>query len=666
MVEDFTDIIKSGFNMLYKNKSLWSTFNCMLEKILHKTDSKFGIIGKVEYDDNIPIIVPYGITDIAWTEGLSKNIKNMKFRLQHDNLLLAPIKFNKTILTNNPEKHPMYNGVPHGHVKLTSYLATPIKSRNKIIGYLGIANKQNGYEENIIEPFENIADMLSVIMSLYTDKLYDDDMDIDNKIINNILDISRDGIILLNKYNKILIANSIIDNMMDTNDFIGDSILDYFPTLTDYFYSPNPHYSTMIIKNMKDNDVKLKIKINKVNDSYYVVYIINLTKDNVLTKKILEHKDKYIKILNHELRNPLQSMMLSSFMLQKQYDNKKYDKMENLIKNLYVSTRAMKKVFDDMQEIYNFDKTIVKIKLSCINYILFINDIVEYNSRIAFVKNNQIKSKISTDIKKYEIITDEVKLSQIINGIIALCNKKTNNGIIQIISHVAHNKLTINIKDNSIGFSKEHLDKLLNSDYSNEIEGLSDTIEHESLSSVNTSITISLKYIKIMNGNIQFNSVKNKGNNILIEIPIKHNKPNEESLSMTLKDIDINILIIDDNKDNCKLLCKTFNYIVEKYNVKINTTCLYNGYDILNNINNINYNLIFADINMYPINGIELAKKLRDNNFSKPIIALTGDIFVEHKIPIDEKLFNDIIIKPCGISTIINLLNKYHGKIDKE
>ena len=238
----FSNIIMNGIKMLLNNKNLSTTCNFMLEKILNDTESKMGIIGKVVYDnDGIATIYPLGITNIGWTQGLASNIKNISFKLYHDTLLHAPIKYKKTILTNDPSNHPMSNGTPKGHPNINSYIATPILDNDKIIGYIGLANKKGGYDDTFIESFERLARMLSFILLFYSDNVINNsNYLVNNDLLLNILNNCRDGIFIVNKFKKIIAYNEIINNIFNiskSTNLNSTNITDIFPHLDMYFNS---------------------------------------------------------------------------------------------------------------------------------------------------------------------------------------------------------------------------------------------------------------------------------------------------------------------------------------------------------------------------------------------------------------------------------------------
>lgn len=60
------------------------------------------------------------------------------------------------------------------------------------------------------------------------------------------------------------------------------------------------------------------------------------------------------------------------------------------------------------------------------------------------------------------------------------------------------------------------------------------------------------------------------------------------------------------------------------------------------------------------LDGYQLAKTIRDSGNNKiPIIAITADAFPEKKVECLKAGMNDQIIKPVGLETLKNTLEKY-------
>ena len=78
------------------------------------------------------------------------------------------------------------------------------------------------------------------------------------------------------------------------------------------------------------------------------------------------------------------------------------------------------------------------------------------------------------------------------------------------------------------------------------------------------------------------------------------------------------VLLVDDNKDG--ILARRS--VLEELGYRVVPAGC--GLDALKFVEREDFDLIITDYKMSPVNGLELIKNLREKNFTKPIILLTG------------------------------------------
>ena len=78
------------------------------------------------------------------------------------------------------------------------------------------------------------------------------------------------------------------------------------------------------------------------------------------------------------------------------------------------------------------------------------------------------------------------------------------------------------------------------------------------------------------------------------------------------------ILLVDDNRDG--VLARRS--VLEELGYKVVPACC--GSDALKLVEQQNFDLVITDYRMSPVDGMQLIAQLRDRNFRKPIILLTG------------------------------------------
>ena len=136
-----------------------TVFDGMLEALLRLTDSEYGFIGEVFHeDDGSPFLKTHAITNIAWNEETQRlyeeNVEQgLEFR-NMDTLFGSVITSGTVVISNKPKTDRRGGGVPKGHPPLNAFLGLPFYHGETLIGMVGIANRELGYNEELVEALE--------------------------------------------------------------------------------------------------------------------------------------------------------------------------------------------------------------------------------------------------------------------------------------------------------------------------------------------------------------------------------------------------------------------------------------------------------------------------------------------------------------------------------
>lgn len=118
----------------------------------------------------------------------------------------------------------------------------------------------------------------------------------------------------------------------------------------------------------------------------------------------------------------------------------------------------------------------------------------------------------------------------------------------------------------------------------------------------------------------------------------------------------MNIAICDDLENDRKILTDMINRYFTEHNSIVNITTYNNGEDLISNFTHENFNLIFLDIYMYKLNGIDTAKEIRkkDDNSILVFITTSSD-FALDAYDLDALQY---LIKPITYDKVEKILNK--------
>lgn len=150
--------LKQAQSKYLTETSFDSVFSELLDKVLGLTESMYGFIAELLFkDDGKPYIKSLARTNISWNvetrELYNKYAKSGLEFYNMETLFGAVVTSGKPVISHDPESDPrsMSGGVPNGHPILNSFLGLPIHYGSNMIGVIGLANRQGGYDENMVE-----------------------------------------------------------------------------------------------------------------------------------------------------------------------------------------------------------------------------------------------------------------------------------------------------------------------------------------------------------------------------------------------------------------------------------------------------------------------------------------------------------------------------------
>ena len=107
------------------------------------------------------------------------------------------------------------------------------------------------------------------------------------------------------------------------------------------------------------------------------------------------------------------------------------------------------------------------------------------------------------------------------------------------------------------------------------------------------------------------------------------------------------ILIAEDERDLANALKRVLEF--SKYEVDL----AYNGLEAFEMAEKKEYDLVISDVMMPKMDGFELTKSLRDNNYSNPILLLTARGETDDKVLGLDSGADDYLTKPFQVKELL-------------
>lgn len=267
-------------------------------------------------------------------------------------------------------------------------------------------------------------------------------------------------------------------------------------------------------------------------------------------------------------------------------------------------------------------------------------------------KNNQIIFEVASNSKK-EVITDRLRLQQVLMNLISNALRFTENGRVQISYSSLGTKLSFRVQDTGIGLTEEQTSKLF------ALFSQADQSITRKYGGTGLGLVLSKKLAKLLGGDVILEkTTPNQGSTFLATIEnqeqaglqnlfVSTGMP-EFDEAETLKGK--KVLVVDDSAEN-QLLLKVY---LTKMGMIVQDAP--NGEIGIKKALAENYDIVLMDIQMPVLDGYSATEQLRARGYKKPIVALTANAMKEDRERSLRAGCNDYITKPIESARLMKTL----------
>lgn len=361
-----------------------------------------------------------------------------------------------------------------------------------------------------------------------------------------------------------------------------------------------------------------------------------LVKTKTKLETINEQKNILLGTVAHDLRNPLNCIINFSKFLLENFNGP--EEQKEMLNEINTASSFMVSLVNGLLDFSSIESGKVDLKLEKKDLSELVSHSVKILKNIADKK--EIKIKICRTDENFYSSVDIYKMISVLENLISNAIKYTPKGgqiFISLYSKDSNN--FIEIKDTGIGIDRDDLEKIFDKFQT----AKSKPTDGEK--STGLGLYIVKKIVNSHNGDIQIESQKNKGT--LVRISLKKLVDNDEPQKKNeIYAENKKVLIADDVETNCRILKK----LLEKYGFYVDFTL--NGKETIQKIKENRYSILFLDIELNDINGLEIAKKYK-NEFNLYIVGISGSTNIR------SEYFDDYFEKPFDELKLEKILTNF-------
>ncbi len=415
-------------------------------------------------------------------------------------------------------------------------------------------------------------------------------------------------------------------------------------------------FSIRIIPLREKNEVTLCVVVlQNITDVKRVHNNLILSKQKA--EEASQAKDQFLAKMSHEIRTPLNAIIgFTDQLRQTTLSNKQ----TNYIKIVDNASHHLLSILNDILVLSKIESRQIEIDeapFTIPNLLHSVNQVLEHQH-----KKKRLNFHVSSDNALRDILLgDAAKLRQVLINLAGNAIKFTPHGSVRMECNLVEEtqekkRVQFIISDTGIGISGENIPWIFKP-----FQQVDNRLER-SFSGCGLGLSICKDLIEAMGGTLEVESTLGKGSTFFFTITFlkghKFTDPDIANNDTKAFFQGLRILFADDDPVNLRL-----GSIILKKN-KIKADYAQSGKEAIKKFEPGKYHLVFLDINMPDINGLEVAHFIRDMEKSNPplhpaiIIAMTANVLKKQLKKYLAAGMDSILLKPYKEETLIEKIDQ--------
>ncbi|MCB1320961.1 MAG: response regulator, partial [Leptospiraceae bacterium] len=409
---------------------------------------------------------------------------------------------------------------------------------------------------------------------------------------------------------------------------------------------------------------------------------IQLIREKEYAQHLTRLRTRFLAIMSHEIRTPINGILGLTELLDMTDLN---TTQRDYVHKMKHSGSLLLTIINDILDFSQMEADRVRIHNEAFSIQTNIEQIIEIYQEATNRKTLQLSYHIDSNVPDV-VEADEVRIRQVLINLMSNAVKFTDRGQIRVevrrltreqsqlpplvpektkSDQAAHTPeqitespiwLAFSVSDSGMGIDQKRIPHIFDSFYQ---------VEHreQRFGGTGLGLAICKRLVELMGGRIYLSSTLHAGSTFTFELPVmpvRSSKPHDQARSHAPGQT-FPVLVVEDHPVNLLITTSMLRYLGFQVDEAEN------GQEAVDRCQNREYGLIFMDIQLPVLDGLEATRKIRELSSSSPnqpiIVALTAHAVEGYEQMCMEYGMNDYLTKPVSTETLAETISKWSPHI---
>lgn len=366
-------------------------------------------------------------------------------------------------------------------------------------------------------------------------------------------------------------------------------------------------------------------------------------------------KSAFLSTMSHEIRTPLNAILGNLELVQRMALPAL---AKERLRTVTSSSNALLGIISDVLDFSKIEAGQMSIESIPFDPAAVVSEVASIFQPVAQEKGLQFDCIVDREHLASHYLGDPTRIRQIASNLLSNAIKFTDAGDVLIEVYAKDDGsecpgIVIGVSDSGIGMSREQQARLF------EPFVQADSTITRRFGGSGLGLALCRRLVALMGGTIELHSEQGDGSQFVIRLPLASSSAPasvtsgaESSVGEAAALNDIRVLAVDDQASNRELIRMQLEEL--GYQVDMATS----GSEALRCFNEGRYDLLLTDLSMPGMDGYALARSLRNQGTTVPIVAMTAHAEIEEHRRCTEEGIDAVLVKPVLLNTLSKTLHR--------